>query len=220
MRALLSLPNHAGAAEYLCDFEVTRTEHVEEVHLRSGAPLDPIGGEDSGGTYFLCGHGDDEQRPVLYADSEGNAWFIGLNLQWALELLLSPVYMGVHRGGNELDGDLDVLVAKAEAFAAEQWEDTLEVRARTGYTAQSRNDLDMDLVDYEYDWDDEDEEFGDDEDRPLSVAELSRILHTRLGLQRRTTADLIAHARECAAFTRANPDFALINSAEGNAYSM
>ncbi|PSK93677.1 hypothetical protein CLV63_11684 [Murinocardiopsis flavida] len=237
MRTLLSMPNHRRAAEMLSDFETGRTDHVEDVHLRSGAPLDPIGGEDSGGTYFLCGDGDDEQRPVLHADSEGNATYIGLNLRWALELLLSPVHHGVMAVQHRRDAGLDVLAARAEEYAAEQWADLLDVYAEKGITVTTEEDLDDDLDDYEYrssdealyEWvqdvlDGEDSlEVSDDWDGeypPLSAAEISRLLLSRLGLERRTTAELLAHLRECAEFTRANPGFALVNSAEGNIYRM
>ena len=39
--------------------------HVEPVWLASGAPLEPIAKDHGGGTYFLCGEGDGEDRPVL-----------------------------------------------------------------------------------------------------------------------------------------------------------
>lgn len=42
------------------------------VRLRSGARLDAIAGDGAGGSFFLCGEGD-EERPVLYASSEGEA---------------------------------------------------------------------------------------------------------------------------------------------------
>ncbi|WP_030796490.1 hypothetical protein [Streptomyces sp. NRRL S-337] len=62
--------------------------HVEPVRLASGVPLDPIAKDHSGGTYFLCGEGDDEDRPVLFADSEGSAGLIGTTLRDALLLLI------------------------------------------------------------------------------------------------------------------------------------
>ncbi|MFD8542516.1 hypothetical protein [Streptomyces sp. NPDC059649] len=63
--------------------------HVEPVRLASGAPLEPIAKDHGGGTYFLCGEGDDEHRPVLFADSEGSAGLIGTNLRDALLLLIA-----------------------------------------------------------------------------------------------------------------------------------
>ncbi|MFI8849858.1 hypothetical protein [Streptomyces sp. 891-h] len=62
--------------------------HVEPVRLASGEPLEPIAKDDSGGTYFLCGEGGGEDRPVLFADSEGSAGLIGTTLRDALLLLI------------------------------------------------------------------------------------------------------------------------------------
>ncbi|MGW4892322.1 hypothetical protein ACWEQL_08650 [Kitasatospora sp. NPDC004240] len=69
------------------DFDLDATEHVEEVVLASGERLEPIAGDGSGGTYFLCGEGGDE-RPVLYADSEGQAGLLAVGLPELIGLLL------------------------------------------------------------------------------------------------------------------------------------
>ncbi|MEV5330530.1 hypothetical protein [Streptomyces werraensis] len=57
--------------------------HVEEVRLASGGPLEVVAGDDTGGTYFVCGDGS-----VLYADSEGTAGIIGSSADEALELVI------------------------------------------------------------------------------------------------------------------------------------
>jgi hypothetical protein len=64
-----------------------RADHVEEVHLASGAALEGFAGDGAGGTFFFCGDGG-EERPVLYADSEGGAALVATGLRHLLELLL------------------------------------------------------------------------------------------------------------------------------------
>jgi hypothetical protein len=63
------------------DFDLTRTDPVEQVHLASGEPLTPIAGDGSGGTYLLTPSG-----AVVYAGSEGEGGLIALNLRDALAL--------------------------------------------------------------------------------------------------------------------------------------
>ncbi|MGW6918079.1 hypothetical protein ACWGB8_30340 [Kitasatospora sp. NPDC054939] len=69
------------------DFELDRADHVEEVHLSSGAALEGFAGDGAGGTFFFCGEGG-EERPVLYADSEGRAALVAIGLPELLRLLL------------------------------------------------------------------------------------------------------------------------------------
>ncbi|MFE4660865.1 hypothetical protein ACFRFJ_29760 [Streptomyces hydrogenans] len=78
------------AARFLAwpgDFDLDRGDHVEEVHLVSGAALEGFAGDGAGGTYFFCGEGG-EERPILYADSEGGAALIAVGLPELLRLLL------------------------------------------------------------------------------------------------------------------------------------
>ncbi|MFF2549739.1 hypothetical protein ACFVUS_02020 [Nocardia sp. NPDC058058] len=80
---------HPEAAEFLRwpgDFELDRADHVEPVHLASGARLEGFAGDGTGGTFFFCGEGGDE-RPILYADSEGSAGLIAVGLPELLRLL-------------------------------------------------------------------------------------------------------------------------------------
>ncbi|MEU6236186.1 hypothetical protein [Kitasatospora sp. NPDC047058] len=70
------------------DFDLDHRGHCEEVVLASGEPLQPIAGDGGGGTYFLCGEGGDE-RPVLYADSEGGAAVVAVGLPELVRLLLT-----------------------------------------------------------------------------------------------------------------------------------
>lgn len=97
MSALLTaIAAHDEAAGFLAwpgDFELGRGDHGEEVRLASGAALEGFAGDGSGGTYFFCGAGGEEgaggdERPVLYADSEGGAALVALGLRELLRLLL------------------------------------------------------------------------------------------------------------------------------------
>ncbi|MEV0037871.1 hypothetical protein, partial [Streptomyces sp. NPDC050804] len=91
MRSLITtIREHDDAARYLAwpgDFELDRGDHGEDVHLASGAALEGFAGDGSGGTYYFCGDGG-EERPVLYADSEGGAALIAIGLPELLQLLL------------------------------------------------------------------------------------------------------------------------------------
>jgi len=91
MRSLITaIVEHDEAAGFLAwpgDFELDRKDHVEEVHLASGAALEGFAGDGAGGTFFFCGDGG-EERPVLYADSEGGAALVAIGLEQLLQLLL------------------------------------------------------------------------------------------------------------------------------------
>ncbi|MEV4556338.1 hypothetical protein AB0K51_04980 [Kitasatospora sp. NPDC049285] len=87
---IAAIREHEEAARFLAwpgDFDLGRGEHVEEVHLASGAALEGFAGDGAGGTYFFCGEGG-EERPVLYADSEGGAALIAVGLPELVRLLL------------------------------------------------------------------------------------------------------------------------------------
>ncbi|WP_406863720.1 hypothetical protein ABZO31_26125 [Streptomyces sp. HUAS MG47] len=101
LSTLRARPRLAELAAYPFNFDVARADHGEEVVLASGAPLEPIAGDDTGGTYFLCDGG-----AVLYASSEGEAGLIGDSVTEALELLIG------------LPGWWDVLVPDADAGEA------------------------------------------------------------------------------------------------------
>ncbi|MFJ4873274.1 hypothetical protein [Streptomyces sp. NPDC088757] len=78
----------AGFLAWPGDFDLDRGDHVEEVHLASGAALEGFAGDGAGGTYFFCGNGG-EERPVLYADSEGGAALVAIGMPELLRLLLA-----------------------------------------------------------------------------------------------------------------------------------
>ncbi|MFE6869735.1 hypothetical protein ACFVFS_24675 [Kitasatospora sp. NPDC057692] len=87
---ITAITEHAEAADFLSwpgDFDLDRTEHVEEVHLASGAALEGFAADGAGGSFFFCGDGG-EERPILYADSEGQAGLVAIGLPELLRLLL------------------------------------------------------------------------------------------------------------------------------------
>jgi hypothetical protein len=90
MKSLITaVREHDEAARFLAwpgDFDLDRGDHVEDVHLASGAALEGFAGDAAGGTFF-CGEGG-EERPVLYADSEGGAALVAIGLPELLRLLL------------------------------------------------------------------------------------------------------------------------------------
>lgn len=86
-----------------------RADHVEEVHLASGASLEPIAGDDTGGTYFLCAG-----SAVLYASSEGDAVLIADSVSEAVEMLVR-----VPRYCEDISGDLDEDQLRAAVDAAD-----------------------------------------------------------------------------------------------------
>ncbi|GAA3376997.1 hypothetical protein GCM10020367_50900 [Streptomyces sannanensis] len=88
LETLRGRPELAALAAFPFDFDLRRAEHGEAVLLASEAGLEPIAGDDTGGTFFVCGSG-----PVLYADSEGQTGLIAESVDEALELLIGlPVW--------------------------------------------------------------------------------------------------------------------------------
>ncbi|GAA3018042.1 hypothetical protein GCM10020229_31640 [Kitasatospora albolonga] len=91
MRSLITvIRENDDIAELLSwpgDFDLDHGDHVEPVHLASGAALEGFAADGAGGTYFFCGDGG-EERPVLYADSEGQAALLAIGLPELLRLLL------------------------------------------------------------------------------------------------------------------------------------
>ncbi|MFF9193593.1 hypothetical protein ACF09L_00160 [Streptomyces sp. NPDC014779] len=78
------------AARFLAwpgDFDLDLGDHGEEVHLASGAALEGFAGDGAGGTFFFCGEGG-EERPILYADSEGGSALVAIGLHELVRLLL------------------------------------------------------------------------------------------------------------------------------------
>ncbi|MET7986882.1 hypothetical protein [Streptomyces sp. NPDC005281] len=117
------------AARFLAwpgDFDLDRGDHVEEVHLASGAALEGFAGDGAGGTYFFCGEGG-EERPILYAGSEGGAALVAIGLPELVRLLLVvPWWRGCQAFTDEESRELEAeyledmpdLVARRDRAAA------------------------------------------------------------------------------------------------------
>ncbi|MFF3314369.1 hypothetical protein ACFYV5_02520 [Streptomyces sp. NPDC003035] len=123
LELLRSRPDLADAAAFPFNFDVDRAYHVEEVHPASGASLEPIAGDDTGGTYFLCGgtavlHASSEGDAVLFADSVGEALEMLVRLPWWCEDL-----------STELDEEsLAAAVRAADDEAREEFAPELDAR--------------------------------------------------------------------------------------------
>ena len=90
LELLRTRPDLAELAAFPFDFDVGRARHCPQVHLASGAPLEPIAGDDTGGTYFLSGgmavlHASDDGYASLLADSVSEALEIVVRLPWWCE---------------------------------------------------------------------------------------------------------------------------------------
>ncbi|MBP2472063.1 hypothetical protein JOF53_000935 [Crossiella equi] len=118
---LATIAAHPEVTRFLAwpgDFELDRADHVEEVHLLSGARLEGFAGDGSGGTFFFCGEGG-EERPVLYADSEGGAAVLAANLPELLRLLLvAPWWRDGHEASAEYLADLPDFADRRDQAAA------------------------------------------------------------------------------------------------------
>ncbi|MEU3457246.1 hypothetical protein ABZ671_27125 [Micromonospora sp. NPDC006766] len=129
MQSLITaIVEHDEAASFLAwpgDFELDRKDHVEDVHLASGAALEGFAGDGAGGTYFFCGSGG-EERPVLYADSEGSAALVAIGLEQLLQLLLVAPWWRDCRAFTE---------EESRELAAEYLEDMPDLAARRNRAA-------------------------------------------------------------------------------------
>ena len=121
---------HEEAADFLAwpgDFELDRSDHVEPVHLASGARLEGFAGDGAGGTFFFCGEGG-EERPVLYADSEGGAALLAVGRPELLRRLLvapwwrdcreSPAEESRENAAEDLEHEPDLLAGRDAPAAA------------------------------------------------------------------------------------------------------
>ncbi|MGW2109697.1 hypothetical protein [Streptomyces sp. NPDC001948] len=109
LRRIEQEPSLAAALVWPGDFDVERRDPIEDLALPTGIPLHPIAGCGAGGTYFLCGEAGTEERPILYADSEGQATLIGADLAEAITLIVVlPFWRDLAKGFaiSELGSDL------------------------------------------------------------------------------------------------------------------
>ncbi|MFD0747952.1 hypothetical protein ACFQ1L_43885 [Phytohabitans flavus] len=108
------------------DFDIDRVANgpVEPVHLASGEPLEMIAGDASGGAFMLVGSGD--ERPVVYAGSEGEGGLIATSLRNALALVgsVSSIHDATARPlGDDGGADLHAWLAEADDEIREDWPD-------------------------------------------------------------------------------------------------
>jgi hypothetical protein len=99
------LDEHPETAHQLAvfEFDVSRGGEGDVFELSSGEALHRVAGNFAGDTYLLCGSPQDD-GPVAYVTSEGQAGIIARNLKEALELVvLLPCWqdcLGFSDGGD------------------------------------------------------------------------------------------------------------------------
>jgi hypothetical protein len=123
LELLRTRPELAELAAFPFNFDIDRADHVEDVRLASGGPLEPVAGDDTGGTYFVCGDG-----AVLYASSEGDAVLIADSVTEALETIIRlPWWCEGIRPGLE-EEQLLAAVREGDEEAREQFAPELDAQ--------------------------------------------------------------------------------------------
>jgi hypothetical protein len=141
LRLLRENPPLAELAAFPFGFDLDRARHVEDVRLASGGPLEPVAGDDSGGTYFVCGDGS-----LLYADSEGSAGVIGAGVDEALEIMVGlPAWQDcLHLSPQDSAEVILADVQEAEDDVRESYsidEERAELRTALGFADRSPVEL-------------------------------------------------------------------------------
>jgi hypothetical protein len=114
------------------DFEIERCANgpVEPVHLADGRSLTMFAGDASGGAFLFAGEGG-EERPVVYAGSEGSGGLIAMGVREAIAMVvhlpsLQDALVASLDDGTRLREHLDL----AEREIREYQPDVAEIRAR------------------------------------------------------------------------------------------
>ena len=114
------------------DFEIERCANgpVEPVHLADGRALTMFAGDASGGAFLFAGEGG-EERPVVYAGSEGTGGLIAMGVREAVAMVvhlpsLHDALAAPLDDGTRLRERLD----QAEQEIREYQPDVAELRAR------------------------------------------------------------------------------------------
>lgn len=115
LELLRTRPDLAALAAFPFNFDVDRAYHVEDVHLASGASLEAIAGDDTGGTYFLCGG-----AAVLHASSDGYASLVAESVTEALEITVRLPDWCEYMSPDLSEAELHAAVAAGDE---ETWED-------------------------------------------------------------------------------------------------
>ncbi|MET8827969.1 hypothetical protein ABZX40_18695 [Streptomyces sp. NPDC004610] len=188
LQLLRQHPRLAGLAAFPFAFDLDRAAQDPggPVRLASGAPLEAIAGDDSGGTYFRCADGS-----VLYASADGTAGVIGSSVSEALEVVVGlPGWAAYGDPGPGAD-------------AAE----VLDARAPTGTGSRAHEALDETRSEHALD--------AARSEHALDAARSE--LRAGLGMPARSPAELLALLHT--ALGRTEPDFLLLDDADGHAYA-
>ncbi|PBC70330.1 hypothetical protein BX265_7743 [Streptomyces sp. TLI_235] len=123
-------PDIRGLLRASFEFDIERKECGAGLKLASGAPLEPIAGDFTGGAYFLCTE-EGGRRPVVFASSEGEGGLIADDLADALEIIIGLQWRDCLSFSGS--GDLEVMLASAqhlERYLARDNPEIAEERAR------------------------------------------------------------------------------------------
>jgi hypothetical protein len=120
------------------DFEIERAAYgpVEPVHLADGRPLTMFAGDASGGAFLFAGEDGDggdggEERPVVYAGSEGTGGLIAMGVREAVAMVVHLPSLHDALAAPLDDGSrLQQLLDRAEQEIREYRPDVAEARAR------------------------------------------------------------------------------------------
>ncbi|MEU5668021.1 hypothetical protein [Streptomyces longwoodensis] len=105
------MPDIHGLLRASFEFDIERNEPGGEFRLASGEPLEPIAGDFTGGTYFLCPERGG-RCAMVFASSEGAGGLIADDLAGALEIIIGLAWqdcLGFSGGG-----DLGVMQTSAQ----------------------------------------------------------------------------------------------------------
>lgn len=139
---LAAQPTLAGLAADPFGFDIRRAEHGAAVRLASGGALEPIAGDDTGGTYFVCGTG-----AVLYARAEGRAGVIGDSVDEALEMLVGLpcwqdlLHLSPAAGEQRLPADVAAAEEERRRFVPDLEARRAELRTALGFPDRSPHQL-------------------------------------------------------------------------------
>ncbi|MEU6324888.1 hypothetical protein [Streptomyces sp. NPDC047009] len=105
-------------------FDIERKQCGDGLRLASGAPLEAIAGDFSGGAYFLCTE-EGGRRPVVFANSEGEGGLIADDLAGALEVIIGLEWQDCLRFSGS--GDVKVMQATAQHLERHLAKDNPEI---------------------------------------------------------------------------------------------
>ena len=126
LEILRTRPDLAELAAFPFNFDLDRAYHVEEVHLASGASLEAIAGDDTGGTYFLCGG-----TAVLHASSDGYASLVAGSVEEALEILIRLPWWCENVSAGMTEEELRAAVREGDEEARSEFAPDLDAQRAT-----------------------------------------------------------------------------------------